>query len=141
MRNLKRIGILQILIAFLIPLPSIYCLSKTMPRNMRVSDDRKMLILYQEPTSELYDIEKVQTIYLEFNQTNWYQQLLNNYQKKIDIPANLTFNGNTYFNVGVRFRGNTSYMMTQNSKKKPFNISIDYQDETQRIEQDRKSVV
>lgn len=73
----------------------------------------------------LYDIESVDTIFLEFNQANYWSLLSNNYDSKTDIPATLKYNGKTYENVGVRFKGMTSYQMN-NTEKKSFNISLDY---------------
>ncbi len=45
----------------------------------------------------------------------------------------MTVDGVIYEGVGVRFRGNTSYMMNQNSQKKSFNIEVDYTVEDQRL--------
>jgi hypothetical protein len=73
----------------------------------------------------LYEETILRTIYLEFTQEDWWQQLEANYGTEVNILADLTMEGNTYHDVGVRFRGTTSYMMTGNSQKKPFNIEID----------------
>src|SRR4030043_1747965 len=73
---------------------------------------------------KFYDETVLRTLYLEFLQTNWWNQLTANYQAKQNIPATLTVDGVTCEGVGVRFRGFTSYMMV-NSQKKSFNIEID----------------
>ena len=79
----------------------------------------------------LYDEAVLRTLYLQFSDRTWWSQLQANYQSKENLPAALTVDGVTYEGVGVRFRGNTSYMMAQNSQKKSFNIEIDYTVEDQ----------
>jgi hypothetical protein len=77
-------------------------------------------------TPDLYDIEVVRDIYLDFAQSNWWQLLLQNYTPEINIPATMRVDGVTYANVGVRFRGNTSYfLLPPSSEKKSFNIETD----------------
>ncbi len=75
---------------------------------------------------DLYDEGLLHTLELHFAQSNWWSQLQTNYQSKTNLPATLTVDGVVYEGVGVRFRGNTSYMMAQNSQKKSYNIEIDY---------------
>jgi hypothetical protein len=57
-----------------------------------------------------------------------------NYSSETEIPAAMSYNGVALAaNVGVRFKGDTSY--TQNkTEKKSFNISIDYEDLEQKVE-------
>ena len=83
--------------------------------------------------ADLYDDTVVPVLQLRFSQANWYQLLQSNYQSKTNIPATLTVGDLICDGVGVRFRGNTSYMMTGNSQKKSFNIEIDYTLPDQRL--------
>ncbi len=76
--------------------------------------------------ADLYDEGVMPVLELRFSQSNWYTLLTSNYQSKTDLAATLTVDGVVYEGVGVRFRGNTSYQMVQNSQKKSFNISIDH---------------
>ncbi len=76
--------------------------------------------------ADLYDEGVMPVLELRFSQSNWYTLLTSNYQSKTDLAATLTVDGMVYEGVGVRFRGNTSYQMVQNSQKKSFNISIDH---------------
>ncbi len=82
---------------------------------------------------DFYDQTTLRTMQLQFSQRSWWSRLRANYETKENIPATLTVDGVTYEDVGVRFRGNTSYMMTENSQKKSFNIEIDYTIEDQRL--------
>ena len=75
---------------------------------------------------DFYDLTAYRTIYLQFNQANWWSLLLQNYGPEIDIPADMTVDGVIYPNCGVRFRGNTSYtQLPPGSEKKSFNIRTD----------------
>ena len=71
----------------------------------------------QQP--DLYDVDTVRTLELTFHQRNWWQQLTNNYSSKTYIKADLKVGSVTYKDVGVRFRGNSSYKAIGSSQKKP----------------------
>lgn len=81
----------------------------------------------------LYDEAVLRTIALEFSQADWWSQLASNYQAQENIPADLTVDGVLYPDVGVRFRGMTSYRNTGSSPKKSFNIEIDDNHPDQRL--------
>ena len=49
-----------------------------------------------------------------------------NYSSHTDIPATLIVDGDTFPDVGVRFKGQTSYSQSGTSQKKSFNITLDY---------------
>ena len=83
-------------------------------------------ILFSMPSvgQELFSDSSVIKIELQFSQPNFWQLLEQNKQPKIDIPATLIVNDTeTYDSVGVRFKGNSSYSMS--NEKKPFNITMD----------------
>jgi CotH kinase protein/Lamin Tail Domain len=82
---------------------------------------------------DFYDETVLRTLRLEFSQSDWWSQLTANYQAKENILATLAVEDVVCEDVGVRFRGNTSYQMTGNSQKKSFNIEIDYTDGDQRL--------
>ena len=74
----------------------------------------------------LYSIDTVRTLYLNFYDANW--ETLLDYFKTNDLEdrvlADLTVDGILYDSVGVRFKGNSSY--NNGGNKKPFNIKLDY---------------
>lgn len=91
--------------------------------------------LFQAATvtgDDFYDETVLRTLQLEFSQSDWWSQLEANYTTKENILATLTTDDLVCIDVGVRFRGNTSYQRV-NSEKKPFNIEIDYAHEDQRL--------
>ncbi len=76
---------------------------------------------------DLYDITAYREIHLSFSQSNWWTQLLQNYVSEVEIPADMTVDGETFPGVGVRFRGNTSYTrLPVGSEKMSFNIRTDF---------------
>lgn len=74
---------------------------------------------------DLYAEGVVRTLELRFAPANWAQLLAQNYQARTFLRADLVVDGLTYTDVGVRYRGNTSYTQIGTSPKKPFEISLD----------------
>lgn len=100
-------------------------LSQNLPAEWRITPDNKMLILGDQNNTGLYDQTQVKDIYLNFSQANYWTLLQNNYSSHTDLPATMVVDGITYDSVGVRFKGQTSYMSVPGLKKS-FNISLDY---------------
>lgn len=75
--------------------------------------------------SGLYDETEVKEIRLYFPQANYWTLLTQNYVSKTDLLASLSYSGETFDSIGVRFKGQTSYGMGGNSQKKSFNITMD----------------
>jgi len=77
-------------------------------------------------SQDLYDINTIRTIHLNFYDENWDfildTMILNNNEDR--ILADIIVDGITYDSVGVRFKGNSSYHPDR--VKNPFNIKIDY---------------
>ncbi|MCB9890940.1 MAG: CotH kinase family protein [Planctomycetes bacterium] len=83
---------------------------------------------------ELYDLDVVRDIKLTFSQTNYWQLLTQNKASNTNIPATMEMSGETLQQVGVRFRGNTSYsQLPAGSEKKSFNIETDWSIPSQKI--------
>ena len=110
-------------------------LNAQLPAEMFISDDGKKLYTGGQANNGLYDETIIRTIYLDFAQPNFWDLLHQNYENKIDIPATMTVDGVVYENVGVRFKGNTSYAWAaeDGEEKLSFNITMDFEDETQDI--------
>jgi hypothetical protein len=78
------------------------------------------------PGRDLYDPAVLRTIFLEFENQDWEEELEDFRMTDVDVPARMTVDGDVFENVGVRFRGNTSYMMTPRGSKRPLNVTVDY---------------
>lgn len=99
---------------------------------MRISADGRMLTRGNVSLGGLYDDTQLKSVYLQFSQADYWTQLTNNYSTKKDIAATMTVDGKVYPNVGVRFKGQTSYQGAQ--QKKSFNISMDFLNPDQKWE-------
>jgi hypothetical protein len=66
----------------------------------------------------LYDLKTLRTVFIDFRRTDWEAALESNYRRDVDVPANVTIDGTVYNDVGVRFRGNSSYRMVPTGFKR-----------------------
>lgn len=106
---------------------------QNLPSAIFFSENEHILYTDGRPSEGLYDESQIRTFHLWFSQPNYWQTLKNNYASHTDLPALLVVDGDTFPNVGVRFKGQTSYMMTQTSDKKSFNITVDYANPGQNV--------
>jgi hypothetical protein len=83
---------------------------------------------------DLYDPTVLRTFELQFHDANWEARLRQNYESEQLILADLTVEGVTYPNVGVRIRGNTSYrLLPRGSQKFSLKIETDFVDPEQTL--------
>lgn len=87
-----------------------------MPSEMAFSPDSKRLISGNQAVEGLYNPNKIRRIDLKFDQPDYWALMTANYQSKTDIPATLIMEGDTFPNVGVRFKGQTSYQRVTGQK-------------------------
>jgi spore coat protein CotH len=85
------------------------------------------------PNASLYDPSVVRTILLQFENNDWEQELAAFYNSDVDVPAIATVDGKVYKNVGVHFRGASSYMMVPEGSKRSLNLAFDFVDGNQTI--------
>lgn len=81
--------------------------------------------------SDFYAIDSVREIRLYFFQSNWDEILDSLYVvgERERLAANVIVDGNSYLNVGVRYKGFSSY--SENRIKNPLNIDLDFIDNGQ----------
>jgi hypothetical protein len=82
----------------------------------------------------LYDTSVIRTFFIEFGYDDWEAELEAFYNTDVQVPVTATVDGVTYDDVGVRFRGNTSFMMTPAGLKRPIRLKFDFIDENQAVE-------
>lgn len=85
------------------------------------------------PDAKLYDTSILRTIFLEFENNDWETELEDFHGTDIDVPAKMIVDGKTYPNVGVHFRGMSSYGMVSSGRKRSLNIAMDLADEKQKL--------
>ncbi|MCY3739995.1 MAG: CotH kinase family protein [Candidatus Poribacteria bacterium] len=96
------------------------------------SDVQTSLTSVPEGSPPLYDAETLRTLYLRFHHKDWSEQMNAFYRTDVEVPADLIVDGKVYSDVGVHFRGTSSYFTVQ-SEKKSFNIAVDYGEDGQRL--------
>ncbi len=101
--------------------------AQSLPAEMYLDPANHLLLTGGQPSTGLYAKETIRTVDLQFAQPNYWALMTQNYTSQTDIPATLTVDGVTYDSVGVRFKGQTSYMqLPPTAQKKSFNLTMDH---------------
>jgi hypothetical protein len=83
--------------------------------------------------AELYTPDVFRTFFLEFEYKDWEDEMADFYHTDVEIPATLIVDGKKYPNVGVRFRGMSSYFRFGKGFKRSLNVTVDFVDKNQRV--------
>lgn len=83
----------------------------------------------------IYDLEHITEIKVKFQESNW-EELLDKMKAKGDkkrLTATVTIDGQVFTEVGVRYKGNSSYNnpKSKGTKKLPFNMKATYKKKNQ----------
>lgn len=84
------------------------------------------------PAMPLYDSQIVRTLFLDFESSDWEEELVYFNNTDVEVPAKLTVDGHTYESVGVHFRGMSSFVMAGEGRKRSLNLSLDFVHKDQR---------
>ncbi|MGE0590992.1 MAG: CotH kinase family protein [Vicinamibacterales bacterium] len=84
-------------------------------------------------TGDLYDPTVLRTLFFTFEADDWESELAAFYDTDVEVPATLVVDGRTYPDVGVAFRGNSSYSRIPPGYKRSFNVSIDARHDQQHV--------
>ena len=79
----------------------------------------------------LFQTETVQEIHLYFQQEDFWQIMENNYETETYLEGEFQWEGYHLYDVGVRFKGNSSYMFNPSMKKSfkvDFNVFVEDQE-------------
>src|SRR5687767_11554778 len=74
----------------------------------------------------LYDLGTLRTIFLQFENDNWESEMAAFFNTDVELPATMTVDGRVYKDVGVHFRGASSFRMVPAGRKRSLNVSMDY---------------
>ena len=115
--------------------------AQSLPQEYYFSNNNQILNRGGQASTGFYDEQVIDTLYLYFDQQDYWTQLQDNYCDKINILSTLIYKGETFDSIGVRFKGQTSYLNTTGegggggpgggsnnvySDKKSFNIELDW---------------
>ncbi len=85
-------------------------------------------------TEPLFDPGTLRTVFIEFeNTTDWEKELSDFYHTDVEVPVKLTVDGKTYRDVGIHFRGASSFFTVGEGRKKSLGLSIDFVHNDQRL--------
>jgi hypothetical protein len=97
-----------------------------LPKFINLSDDLTQITTGAEEIKGFYNESKLRQIYLEFQETDFWTQLENNYDTENYVEATLLYKDDTLQQVGVQFKGNTSYtQLPDGTEKMSFSIKTD----------------
>jgi hypothetical protein len=84
------------------------------------------------PDAPLYDPATLRTFFIEFENPEWEAELVAFNNTDVEVPATVTVDGRVYRDVGIHFRGNSSFGVG-NGYKRSLNLSFDFVHEDQAI--------
>jgi CotH kinase protein len=85
------------------------------------------------PGKPLYDPAIIRTIFLDFPEKDWEPELADFNRSDVEVPATMVVDGKTYPDVGVHFRGMSSFFGVREGQKRSINLSLDFVDPNQRL--------
>lgn len=86
----------------------------------------------QYPDAPMYDPAVLRTFFIEFDNPGWEAELVAFNNTDVDVPATVTVDGRVYRDVGVHFRGNSSFGVGDGYKRS-LNLAFDFVHEAQAI--------
>jgi hypothetical protein len=86
-----------------------------------------------DATVGFYAPNALRTLFIAFDSPEWEAELEDFYHTDVEVPATVRVDGIVYRNVGVRFRGNSSYMMVPRGSKRSLNLSLDATERSQSL--------
>ena len=85
------------------------------------------------PDASLYDPSVLRTFFITFENPAWESELVIFNNTDVDVPATVVVDGITYSDVGIHFRGNSSFGVGDGYKRS-LNLSFDFIHEDQEID-------
>lgn len=79
----------------------------------------------------LYEPTVLRTLFLEFEDEDWETEMAEFNNTDVEIPATVTVDGKKYPNVGVHFRGMSSFGGVGAGSKRSLNLTFDFVDKKQ----------
>lgn len=75
--------------------------------------------------TSFFDTSVVRTIFIDFGIGDWEAEMAAFYNTDVELPVTAIIDGVVYEDVGVRFRGNSSYSNVPAGLKRPIRIKLD----------------
>jgi hypothetical protein len=81
----------------------------------------------------VYDTNVYRTFFLQFENSDWERELEAFNNTDVEVPAQVVVDGKRFQDVGVHFRGNSSYFMVSTGQKRSLNLSLDFVVDSQQL--------
>ena len=81
------------------------------------------LINLSGQNDNFYNEDSIIQVDIQFNQKDYWQQLLNNYESKTNLPGTVSIGDEVFDSTGVRFKGSTTFLANP-GEKKSFALSL-----------------
>jgi hypothetical protein len=79
-----------------------------------------------------YAAKSYRTLFLDFENENWMKELVAFNNSDVEVPATLTVDGKKYPDVGVHYRGASSFGVGE-GQKRSMNVAVDFVHEDQNV--------
>ena len=73
----------------------------------------------------LFDANTMRTVFFDFENADWEAEMAAFKNTDIEVPATMTMDGKAYKDVGMKFRGASSFMMVPEGRKRSLNVTMD----------------
>lgn len=103
--------------------------TETVARNQKLTPAQ----VKAHPGKPLFDSGTLRTLFLTFEDSDWEAQMMAYKGTDIEMPATAIVDGKTYKDVGVHFRGQTSFMSVPEGYKHSMKVSFDFIDKKQNL--------
>jgi hypothetical protein len=84
------------------------------------------------PDAPLYQADTLRTFFIEFDNPQWEAEMVAFNNTDVDVPATVRVDGKAYRDVGIHFRGNSSFNVGDGYKRS-LNLKFDFVNEDQEI--------
>jgi hypothetical protein len=85
------------------------------------------------PAAPLYDVQVLRTFFLEFENSDWEQELADFRHTDVDVPARLIVDGQSYRDVGVRLHSSSDGSKRAEGRKPALHLSFDLVNDDQQL--------
>jgi spore coat protein CotH len=79
----------------------------------------------------------LRTLFIDFPGLDWEHELETFYNTDVEVPASVIVDGRTYDQVGIHFRGNSSYRQVPEGYKRSLNLAFDFVHDKQDLRGDK----
>ena len=100
--------------------------AQDLPKFINITEDLREIKTESGNVTGFYNESKLRKIYLEFSDSDYWSQLEANYDTDVYVKATLKYEDEVLIDVGVQFKGNTSYnKLSDAAEKMSFSIKTD----------------